>query len=207
MIFAMKSVFTTGVRRLAYFPVLLGVTACLLTGCAEEITPDTHTLSVDFENTSGAGIGIGATYDEWALAYGGYHIQEVTDDGLIPYTPDKPVEDREAEGESVTDENRTNEAGTDENRTVVADDGSADQEYIPHTGKYMISAFYIDNEPKSVEELMAETGATADGLSDRLTSPEYLAEHSVMFRYIIFTIEDDIVTDVEGDYLDYNTEL
>ena len=209
--------------RLISLSLILGISTCLFTGCSEEITPDIHTLSVDFEGRSGAGIGVGSTYDEWALAYADYYVQEMTDDGLGPYYPEVPEEkkdartsdesdagDAEATGETsandageVTGENSANDSG--QAKGEVTDQENAEEPR--HSGKYMISAFYLDDEPVSVEKLMADLDATPEELSDRLSDPTYLAGHDVLYRYVIFTIEDDVVTDVDGDYLDYNVEL
>ena len=54
---------------------------------------------------------------------------------------------------------------------------------------------------------MSETGLSAEELNDHLADSEYLADHTVVYRYTMFTIENDIVTDITGDYLDYNQEL
>ncbi len=71
----------------------------------------------------------------------------------------------------------------------------------------MVAAFYVDDEPVSTDELCRSEGVEADALADHLASPGYLEDHSVVFRYIIFTITDDTVSDIDFDYLDYNNEL
>ena len=150
-----------------------------LCGCAETKVPESHDISVDYEGQTGAGISAGSTYAEWITAYDGVLIQQVTDNGLIPYTPDM---------EAV--KNATEDAAA-----------------VSHDGTYMISAFYVDDVPVSVETLMSETGLSAEELNDHLADSEYLADHTVVYRYTMFTIENDVVTDITGDYLDYNQEL
>ncbi len=166
-----------------------------LCGCAETKVPESHDISVDHEGQTGAGISTGSTYAEWITAYDGVLIQQVTDDGLIPYTPDmEAVKNAEAAAKTAAEAgNDESEAGTDATTS--------------HDGTYMISAFYVDDAPVSVETLMSETGLSAEELNDHLADSEYLADHTVVYRYTMFTIENDVVTDITGDYLDYNQEL
>ncbi len=160
-----------------------------LCGCSETKVPESHDISVDYEGQTGAGISAGSTYAEWIMAYDGVLIQQVTDDGLVPYTPDmESVKNAAAETADSTPADSTDDA-------------------ISHDGTYMISAFYVDDVPVSVEKLMSDTGLSAEELNDHLADSEYLADHTVVYRYTMFTIENDIVTDITGDYLDYNQEL
>ena len=173
---------------LAAFCVYMCVSLC---GCAETRVPESHDISVDHEGQTGAGISTGSSYAEWITAYDGVLIQQVAEDGLIPYTPDmEAVKNAEAA-----------ETSTDSTPADSTDDP------ISHDGTYMISAFYVDDAPVSVEKLMSETGLSAEELNDHLADSEYLSDHTVVYRYTMFTIENDIVTDITGDYLDYNQEL
>ena len=182
-----------------------------LCGCAETKVPESHDISVDHEGQTGTGISAGSTYAEWITAYEGVLIQQVTDEGLIPYTPDmeavkKAAEDAESAGKGANTGNESTDG-------TAAADGSGDNASdsadaaVSHDGTYMISAFYVDDAPVSVETLMSETGLSAEELNDHLADSEYLADHTVVYRYTLFTIENDVVTDVTGDYLDYNQEL
>ena len=149
----------------------------LIQGCSEKRIPPVSELCMDSEGKTGAGISAGSTYDEWVSAYGDYEIQIADGENFVPYTVDRP-EDRKEGDETVS-----------------------------HDGRYMVAAFYIDEVPTSVEDLARTEGVTADELADHLTSPDYLAKHSVIFRYMIFIIENDTVSNIACDYLDYNTEL
>ena len=180
---------SSGLRRGCLSVMLCAYMCIALCGCAETKVPESHDISVDHEGQTGTGISAGSTYAEWITAYDGVLIQQVTDEGLIPYTPDmEAVKNAAAEGSG----------DTASDSTVAA---------VSHDGTYMISAFYVDNAPVSVETLMSETGLSAEELNDHLADSEYLADHTVMYRYTLFTIENDVVTDVTGDYLDYNQEL
>ncbi len=200
-----------------------------LCGCAETRVPESHDISVDHEGQTGAGISTGSTYAEWITAYDGVLIQQVTEDGLIPYTPDmEAVKNAESAAKTAAEAgNDESEAKTGTEGDESATDGVSATEDSPesteknadttasgstdattsHDGTYMISAFYVDDAPVSVETLMSETGLSAEELNDHLADSEYLADHTVVYRYTMFTIENDVVTDITGDYLDYNQEL
>lgn len=153
-----------------------GMLALTIAGCSETTVPDSHSISIDFEGKTGAGIGKGSTYDEWIAAYTGCSIQKAGEDGFEPYTAEVPADEESAEA-------------------------------VDHDGIYMISAFYVDDEPVPVSTLVSETGISADELNDHLAGSDYLKDHTVVYRYALFTIENDIVTSIDGDFLDYNKEL
>lgn len=154
--------------------------ALLCQGCTEKTVPLSSALSMDSEGNTGLGIHAGSTYDEWATAYGEYEVQIADGENYVPYTVDIPEERKE---------------------------NVDDAEPIPHDGRFMIAAFYIDDVPTSVKDIAAAEGVSVEELADHLASPEYLAEHTVVFRYMIFIIQDDVVNNIACDYLDYNSEL
>ena len=162
--------------------VILSIMMCMMLcqGCSGSPVPDSHALTVDSSGVTGAGIKTGSTYAEWIEAYGDYAIQIYDGENFVPYT----VEEEKTKGSSEAE---------------VSSPG--------HDGRYMVAAFYVDDEPVSTDELSRSEGVEADALADHLASPEYLENHSVVFRYIIFTITDDAVSDIDFDYLDYNNEL
>ncbi len=154
--------------------------ALLCQGCTEKSIPLASALSMDSEGNTGLGIHAGSTYDEWATAYGAFEVQVADGENYVPYTVDIPEERKET---------------------------SEDTDPIPHDGRFMVAAFYIDDVPMSVKDIAEATGVGTDDLADYLASPEYLAEHTVVFRYMIFIIENDVVNNIACDYLDYNSEL
>lgn len=157
--------------------ILMIMCLMMCQGCSGSSVPDSHALTVDSAGVTGAGIKTGSSYSEWIEAYGDYSIQVYDGENFIPYT----VPEEEASDE-----------------TAPAPD---------HDGRYMVAAFYVDDEPVSTDELCRSENIEADALADYLATPEYLEKHSVVFRYIIFTITDDTVSDIDFDYLDYNNEL
>lgn len=146
-------------------------------GCKGKAVPESHALTVDSSGVTGAGIMVGSSYDEWIAAYSDYEIQLYDGENFTPFTP------------------------------VAEDESAEDASPVDHNGRYMVAAFYVDEQPVSTDELCKAENVEADALADYLASPEYLEKHSVVFRYIIFTITDDAVSDIEFDYLDYNNEL
>lgn len=170
-----KNIFSFIYNSKIYILLLL-ISALGFSGCARISEPDPHDLTVDFEQNSGLGIGPGASYDEWAEAYGDYYVQRVTGEGIL--TPYAFEEKTDKEGAQVD-----------------------------RDGTYMISAFYIDGSPSGVNEIMSLYEVDAGGVTDLLTDPGFLKDHTVIYRYVTFTITNDIVSQVTGDYLDYNAEL
>ncbi len=185
------------IQRSALIASGLIAIALLCGGCASKIpglegftempaslTPPTHMLALDSEGMTGAGIRVGSSYDEWASSYMEYPVAVLNGDTYEPYAFD--IADPEEGEDSAA-------AGTE---------GDKD-----HDGTYMISAFYIDDEPTSVKELLNDTGKEPEELSDYLADPEYLSKHTVVYRYMIFTVKDDVISSIDADYLDYNEEL
>jgi len=75
------------------------------------------------------------------------------------------------------------------------------------TMSLMISYFFIDGVATDTADLMEATGKSADELNDYLASKEYLSSHKVIFRYIVFDFTDGVITSLDDNFLDYNTEL
>lgn len=71
----------------------------------------------------------------------------------------------------------------------------------------MTSFFFIDGIAVPTSQLKEEIGITSSELNEYLRSSEYLNSHEVIFRYILFEFDDGKVSDIEADYLNYNTEL
>lgn len=194
---------------------MLGILACMMIcqGCSGRSVPESHALTVDSNGVTGAGIKVGSSYADWIDAYGDYEIQQYDGENFIPFTPveedaDAGSTDANSSGDAASadttgDAAAAGETAGDASTSDTASAGTA----AGHDGRYMVAAFYVDEEPISTDELCKTEGVEAVKLADHLASAEYLAEHKVLFRYIIFTITDDTVSDIEFDYLDYNTEL
>ncbi|MCR5595715.1 MAG: hypothetical protein K6G12_07700 [Lachnospiraceae bacterium] len=197
----------------------------LCQGCAKTAVPEAQDLTADSKGNTGTGITIGSTYAEFAEVYGKYSVQKIDGENFEPYAFEDIEELKKAAGsETGSSENAAgSEAGSSETAAgsetgssetaAGSETGSSetategDLTPSPHDGAYFVAAFYVDDEPTSVEELCSSTGKDASELADYLSSNEYLAEHTVIYRYVIFTVENDVITAIKSDYLDYNEEL
>jgi len=70
-------------------------------------------------------------------------------------------------------------------------------ELVTEDERLSVSGFFIDDAAVKSEDVP----------EDEIQTNEYLNKHKVIYRYIIFTISDNVVSDIECDYLDYNNEL
>jgi hypothetical protein len=68
----------------------------------------------------------------------------------------------------------------------------------------MIANFFIDGSPISETALCKENNIEADALHSLLSSPAYLRQHEVTYRYLRFVWEDGTIARIESDTLDYN---
>jgi hypothetical protein len=68
----------------------------------------------------------------------------------------------------------------------------------------MIANFFIDGVPTSEATLCKENKITSDQLHTLLSSPSYLRQHEVIYRYLRFIWKDGTIEHIESDSLDYN---
>lgn len=68
----------------------------------------------------------------------------------------------------------------------------------------MIANFFINGKPMTAEQLCKKQEVSMDGLSALLSSPTFLKEHEVIYRYLLFYWEDGKISHIESDELNYN---
>lgn len=68
----------------------------------------------------------------------------------------------------------------------------------------IIATFFVDDEPVSIETLCSENGVDQSGLYELLSSHEYLRNHDVAYRYLLFQWEDGVISSISSDELNYN---
>ena len=68
----------------------------------------------------------------------------------------------------------------------------------------MIANFFVDSEPISEEELCEENNVQPTQLYALLSSPEYLRDHNVIYRYLRFRWADGLIVSIQSDELNYN---
>lgn len=129
------------------------------------------------DKTTSAGISVGATFSEFAEVYSEFPIQRIDNSDGGNWV-----------AYSIPNLKKTPDAGNDD-MTL------------------MVSYFFVDGVAVSTKTLLEETGTESENLVEYLSSPEYLNDHSVVFRYMIFDFSAGTITDIRADYLDYNNEL
>ncbi|MCD8336045.1 MAG: hypothetical protein LUD18_02000 [Lachnospiraceae bacterium] len=68
----------------------------------------------------------------------------------------------------------------------------------------LIANFFIDEEPMSEEEICEENEIEDEDLYSLLSSSTYLRKHEVIYRYLRFTWEDSVITDIDAGEFNYN---
>lgn len=70
----------------------------------------------------------------------------------------------------------------------------------------ILPAFFIDGQPLDMELFCEENEIEPSYLLTFLTDESYLASHKVVYRYLLFTWEDGIITDIRSESMDYNLD-
>ena len=70
----------------------------------------------------------------------------------------------------------------------------------------LLPTFYIDGLPIDPNDFCKENEIDKAGLIDFLSSGEYLDAHTVEYRYLLFTWENGIITDIRSEYMNYNED-
>lgn len=68
----------------------------------------------------------------------------------------------------------------------------------------IIASFFIDGTPISEETLCEDNNVKPTQLHDLLSSPPYLRDHEVIYRYLRFIWNDGKINRIESDELNYN---
>lgn len=68
----------------------------------------------------------------------------------------------------------------------------------------IIANFFIDEEPVSEDWICKENHVDISGLHELLSSPEYLREHEVIYRYLNFQWQDGVIVSIQSEELNYN---
>jgi len=68
----------------------------------------------------------------------------------------------------------------------------------------LIANFFIDEEPMSEEDICENNESEDEELYSLLSSSTYLRTHEVIYRYLRFTWEDSVITDIDVGEFNYN---
>lgn len=162
--------------------IAIGILAMMvLAACGKNALPSAEALTVSVEGKTGLGIEVGSSFEELAEAYEGFEVESVDADGTWSvYTWPKSDKNTERTTEDM----------------ILA-----------------VSCMYVDDAPVSMEQL--EENLKSESLNDidisniskEIITSDYLSDHRVVYRYVFFTINDNKVSGIQGDYLDYNNEV
>lgn len=77
---------------------------------------------------------------------------------------------------------------------------------IPYTDNIstMIANFFINGTPMTEDQICEDENVSMDGLTALLCSSSYLREHEVIYRYLLFSWENGVISKIESEELDYN---
>ncbi len=70
----------------------------------------------------------------------------------------------------------------------------------------ILPSFFVDGTALEIDSFCEENNIEKDGLLAFLTSPDYLSAHTVVYRYLVFTWEDGVITDIRSEAMDYNRD-
>lgn len=97
--------------------------------------------------------------------------------------------------------------------SAVSEDAQTSYHYIPmdeisfDTAQTLIlPAFFIDGLAIDMEQFCADNEIEQTDLIAYLTDASYLSDHKVIYRYLVFTWEDGVITDIRSESMDYNQD-
>lgn len=70
----------------------------------------------------------------------------------------------------------------------------------------LLPTFFIDGLPVEPDAFCEENGIEKAELISYLSSADYLNLHTVEYRYLVFTWENDTITDIRPMYMNYNED-
>lgn len=70
----------------------------------------------------------------------------------------------------------------------------------------LLPSFLVDGLPIDPDAFCEENGVEKADLITFLSSEDYLASHTVEYRYLIFTWENGVITDIRSASMDYNED-
>lgn len=99
-----------------------------------------------------------------------------------------------------------------EYKLFTSTDGETYQVLVPEEIPFdlaitiLLPAFFVDGLPIDPDVFCEENGVEKADLITFLSGEDYLASHTVEYRYLIFTWENGIITDIRSASMDYNED-
>jgi hypothetical protein len=84
-----------------------------------------------------------------------------------------------------------------------------DTEEIPFDSDSLttiLPTFFIDGTAADTSLFCKENDIEKSDLLTFLTSEDYLSSHTVVYRYLVFTWEKGVITDIQSESMDYNAD-
>lgn len=81
-------------------------------------------------------------------------------------------------------------------------------EEIPFTSQLttILPSFFVDGSAIELDSFCEENGIEKEALLSFLTDETYLATHTVLYQYLVFTWENGVITDIRSESMDYNRD-
>lgn len=83
-----------------------------------------------------------------------------------------------------------------------------DAEDIPFDAslRTILPSFFVDDTAIEIGSFCEKNGIENNDLLTFFTSSDYLRSHTVVYRYLVFTWEDGVITDISSESMDYNLD-
>ena len=70
----------------------------------------------------------------------------------------------------------------------------------------LLPTFFIDGLPTDLDQFCEENEIEKSDLTATLNSDDFLAAHTVVYYYLLFTWQNGVITDIRSEYMDYNED-
>ncbi len=170
---------------------LFCLTSSLLCACGKEtplLTIEDYKLDTESGSTS-QGVGIGDDAEAFLAAYQDYMMfSAVTEDA------------------GQTDTGAEENADTDASAAAAYQFLPVDEIPFDTVTSIILPTFFIDGLPVDVDQFCEDNALEKADILSYLTDASYLANHKVIYRYLIFTWEAGVITDIRSESMDYNQD-
>lgn len=176
---------------------LFCLASCFLYACGKEnplLTIEDYKLDTENGSTS-RGVKIGDNAQAFQAAYQDYMMFSAIS-GDASQADDAPNASAEDTSDNVL--NTSSEAAY---QFLPADE-------IPFDAveTIILPTFFIDGLPVDMNQFCEDNELEKANILSYLTDASYLADHRVIYRYLIFTWEDGAITDIRSESMDYNQD-
>lgn len=169
---------------------VLCLVSCLLCACGKEtplLTADDYKLDTETGATS-RGIKIGDGAEAFLDAYREYMIFSAISDASLEDSSDAAPESATENPQADYQFLPVDEIPFDSDLTVI------------------LPAFFVDGLAIDTVQFCEDNEIAQADLISYLTNEAYLADHRVIYRYLVFTWQGGVITDIRSESMDYNQD-